>query len=278
MDAKHVLLQKVAAPGMHFSVGQRKIQAGAALLFLFGAAAVHAEWKVISTQIEPSAARRLEHRYLVVEDFGSGDRVSIELALFATKSFKLRVIDQPTEPRVDLDQAMRREKCLAGVNGGYFNPDYRPIGLLVVNGQTVAPLQRAKLLTGVLAASAGKVQIVRVGEFSLKQKIDAAVECGPMIVDLGKPVRGLEGTRSARRTFAAMTSGDRAALGFSSDVTLADLSKILTAQLSGDFTVQRVLNLDGGSSSAFWFARSNGSVFSISEEKTVRDFVAIVPK
>ncbi len=39
----------------------------------------------------------------------------------------------------------------------------------------------------------------------------------------------------------------------------------------------RALNLDGGSSTAFWFA-GKGDVFSIREAKSVRDFVAIVPR
>jgi hypothetical protein len=248
------------------------------IFFLIVATAAHGEWKAISAQTEPSAARGLEHRYIVLEDSATGERVSIELALFSTKSCRLRVIDQPTEPRGDLATAMRREKCLAGVNGGYFDPDYKPIGLLIVDGKTIAPLQHARLLTGILAASASKVQILRVSEFSRQLKLTAAVECGPMIVDLGSRVRGLEGTRVARRTFAAVASGDRAALGFCSDVTLADLSQILTTQLGSDFKIQRVLNLDGGSSSAFWFKRANGAAFSISEQKTVRDFVAVVPK
>ena len=38
------------------------------------------------------------------------------------------------------------------------------------------------------------------------------------------------------------------------------------------------MNLDGGSSSAFWFAREDGSTFSIAGRKPVRDFVAVVPK
>jgi hypothetical protein len=38
------------------------------------------------------------------------------------------------------------------------------------------------------------------------------------------------------------------------------------------------MNLDGGSSSAFWFARENGSVFSISGQKPVRDFVGVVAR
>lgn len=250
----------------------------AAILVLLLAFTAHAQWTQISSQSEPSPQRGLEHRYVVVEDSAAGDRASLELAIFSAKACRLRVIDQPSEPRVDLEEVMSRGNFLAAVNGGYFDPDYKPIGLLVVDGTMIAPLQRARLLSGVLSGSAKKVQISRVTEFSLAQKPDAAVECGPMVVDLGKSVRGLESTRAARRTFAAVGAGDKAALGFCSDVTLADLSNILATVLAPDFKIQRALNLDGGSSSAFWFKRAKGSAFSIAEQKPVRDFVAIVPK
>ena len=221
--------------------------------------------------------RGLEHRYVVVEDSGSGDRASLELAIFSTKSCRLRVVDQPSEPRSDLEDVMARGNFLAAVNGGYFDPEYRPIGLLIVDGKLIAPLQKARLLSGVLSSTGKKVQISRVSEFPFNQKPDAAVECGPMIVDLGKSVRGLESTKTARRTFAAV-GGDKAALGFCSDVTLADLSNILAIVTIPDFKIQRALNLDGGSSSAFWFKRTNGNAFSIAELKPVRDFVAVVAK
>jgi exopolysaccharide biosynthesis protein len=250
----------------------------AAILGLLVFSTAQAQWKQISSQSEPSPQRGLEHRYIVVEDSAAGDRASLELAVFSTKSCRLRIIDRPNEPRVDLEEVMGRGNFLAAVNGGYFDPDYKPIGLLIVDGTMIAPLQKARLLSGVLSASAKKVQISRVAEFSMSQKPDAAVECGPMIVDLGKSVRGLESTRGARRTFAAVGAGDKAALGFCSDVTLADLSNILAAISIPDFKIQRALNLDGGSSSAFWFKRANGSAFSIDEQKPVRDFVAIVPK
>ncbi|HJX99145.1 MAG TPA: phosphodiester glycosidase family protein [Chthoniobacterales bacterium] len=253
----------------------RKLSAG---LFLVLLSAAQAQWAQISSQSEPSAAKGLEHRYLVVEDSNSGERASLELAIFSTKSCRLRVIDQASEPRLDLDDAMARGNFLAGVNGGYFDPEYRPIGLLIVDGTTIAPLQRARLLSGVLSASPKKVQIFRIAEFTAGQKLDAAVECGPMIVDLGKSVRGLESNKVARRTFAAVSSGDKAALGFCSDVTLADLSSILAIVTIPDFKIQRALNLDGGSSSGFWFKRANGSAFSIAEQKPVRDFVAVVAK
>jgi len=254
----------------------RKLSA-AIFVLLLGSTA-KGQWRQISTQSEPSSLRGLEHRYIVVEDSAAGDRASLEVAIFSTKSCRLRIIDQSREPRVDLEEAMSRGNFLAAVNGGYFDPDYKLIGLLIVDGTIIAPLQKARLLSGVLSVAAKKVQISRVAEFSLAQKPEAAVESGPMLVDLGKSVRGLESTRAARRTFAAVGPGDKAALGFCSDITLADLSNILSTTLTPDFKIQRALNLDGGSSSAFWFKRANGSAFSISEQKPVRDFVAIVPR
>lgn len=248
-----------------------------ALVLIFVSAAP-AQWAQISSQSEASPTKGLEHRYLVVEDANSGERASLEMAIFSAKSCRLRVIDQSSGPRADLEDVMARGNFLAGVNGGYFDPQYNPIGLLVVDGAIIAPLQRARLLSGVLSASAKKIQISRVAEFSLAQRPDAAVECGPMLVDLGKSVRGLETTKIARRTFAAVTTGDKAALGFCSDVTLADLSSILAIVTIPDFRIQRALNFDGGSSSAFWFKRSNGSAFSIVEQKPVRDFVAVVAR
>jgi hypothetical protein len=254
----------------------RKLSAAIFVLLFFSTA--KGQWTQISSQSEPSPVRGLEHRYLVAEHSGSGERASLELAIFSTKSCRLRIIDQPNEPRVDLEEAMSRGNFLAAVNGGYFDPDYKPIGLLIVDGAMIAPLQKARLLSGVLSASAKKVQISRVAEFSLAQKPDTAVESGPMVFDLGKSVRGLESTRAARRTFTAVGAGDKAALGFCSDVTLADLSNILASISIPDFKIQRALNLDGGSSSAFWFKRAKGSAFSIGEEKLVRDFVVIVPR
>jgi phosphodiester glycosidase len=89
----------------------------------------------------------------------------------------------------------------------------------------------------------------------------------------------LNDSNLARRTFAATTNGNRALLGVCSQVSLAKLSKVLaTTSLAEDLTIERALNLDGGSSSGFWFARENGGAFSIPEQKPVRDFVGIVPK
>jgi len=249
-----------------------------ALLLIFASHAP-AAWRISDSQRETSPNELVEHWTTTVENSTSGtdDQATLHFAVFESRAVALRVIDQPKKPWHDLATVMAQTKALAGVNGGYFDPEYRPIGLLIVEGKMIAPLQKARLLSGVLSSAGKKIQILRVSEFSLSQKPDTAVECGPMIVDLGKSVRGLESTKSARRTFAAV-GGDKAALGFCSDVTLADLSNILAIVSIPEFKIQRALNLDGGSSSAFWFKRASGNAFSISELKPVRDFVAIVPR
>jgi exopolysaccharide biosynthesis protein len=248
-----------------------------AFFFLALAATAQADWTILSTASEPGRGD-LVHRHVVLENPVGSEHITVDLAIFSTKSCTLRVLQN--EGGADgLGEIMRHEKCLAGVNGGYFDENFAPLGLRIENGQMIAPLQRARLITGVLVASSRGVQIVRSREFSRRLGVTAAIQCGPFLIDRGKPTSGLNDSHLARRTFAATTSDSRALVGVCSGVSLAELAKILaTTSLAEDLKIERALNLDGGSSSAFWFARENGSAFSISEQKPVRDFVGIVPK
>src|SRR5436305_995293 len=247
-----------------------------AFFFLAFAAAAQANWTILSTASEPGRDG-LVHRHVVLENPVGSERIIIDLAIFPTKSCTLRVLQN--EGGADsLGETMRHEKYLAGVNGGYFNENFEPLGLRIANGQMIAPLQRARLITGVLVAAPRGVQIVRAREFSRRLGVTAAIQCGPFLVDRGQPISGLNDSRLARRTFAA-TGGSRALIAVCSGVSLAELAKILaTTSLAEDLKIERALNLDGGSSTAFWFARENGNEFSIPEQKSVRDFVGIVSK
>lgn len=247
-----------------------------ALAFLFAAAA-DADWTVASSQTERGAASGIEHRRIVFSETGTSEEATLDLALFSAKATTVRVIDNPTGEN-DLAAAMQRAHGLAGVNGGYFDPHNAPVGLLVSGGKLIAPLRKARLLSGVLTVSKGRVELLRSAEYSSRKNPIAALQCGPFLVDGGQPVAGLNDNRSARRTFILTSGSDRAALGFCSSVTLAELGDILaTPRITPDLKVQRALNLDGGSSSAFWFAGEHGPL-SIPEQKTVRDFIAVVPK
>lgn len=244
----------------------------AALLVFSFAVVARADWKVSSATSESTANQAVEHHHLVMSN-ESGAEATLELALFSAKNATLRIIDD-ANANSSLAATMQRENCIAGSNGGYFDPQYAPVGLLVSAGRVVAPLSKARLLSGVVSVTNGRVQIQRPSEFSLKTKPSSARQCGPFLLDRGKPIAGLNDTRSARRTFVATNGGDRVTIGYCSSVTLAQLAALLAIP---ELKIQRALNLDGGSSSGFWFAGEKG-VFSVSEQKTVRDYLGIVAK
>ena len=256
----------------------RPIRIGALLCFFAAAGLARAEWKVASSDHEASPNELAEHWTTVVTNDETAERATVHFAVFATRAATLRVIDQPGPPRGELAEVMAQTHGLAGVNGGYFDSEDAALGLLVSDGHIISPLRTAKLLTGVLTASATRVDVVRATRFSMNDKIKSARQCGPLLVEHAAPVAGLNDTRPARRTFAAVDGTGRAALGVCSAVSLAQLGRILAlTNVAGKMKIARALNLDGGSSSAFWFAKKEGA-FSIREQKTVRDFVAIVPR
>lgn len=248
----------------------------AALVFLLAISA-HADWSVSSTETEKAATAGFEHRRILLSESANSDEATVDLAVFPVKSARLRVVDNPDGTN-ELAAAMRRVRGIAGVNGGYFDPQNAPVGLLISDGKLIAPLRRARLLSGVLVAAGGKLQLLRTAEYAARKSVTDAVQCGPFLVDGGEIVPGLNDVRAARRTFVLTAGQDRAALGFCSAVTLKQLAQVLaTPHLIAESKIQRALNLDGGSSSAFWFAGERG-VVSIPEQKTVRDFVIVVPK
>ena len=248
------------------------------LVALFCAAAARAEWKVVSNETQGTGAAGVVHQISKAEDAEAGEKATLHFAIFPTKAATLRVIDDSAASRADLATTMQREGCIAGVNGGYFDPEHAPVGLLISDGRVVAKQRKARLLSGVVSVVNGRVQIQRVAEFPSKAKPTAARQSGPFLIEQGKPVPGLNNVRPARRTFVATAARDRAAIGYSSHVTLAQLARLLaTSGIASEFKIQRALNLDGGSSSGFWF-RGDGAPFSIREQKPVRDYVGVVAK
>jgi uncharacterized protein YigE (DUF2233 family) len=208
----------------------------------------------------------MEIRRLALRRFVSND-----------KNHTLRVIDSPSPGNATLANTLSNSKVPGGVNGGYFHKDYRPVGLLISDGQIVNGFERAKILSGLVGVKQdGHVSILRSGEYEpAKSVFLQAIQCGPMLIEDEHAVSGLNGDRIARRTVVAKGPGGQAALIYISSVTLADAAAILALPAILDtWKPQRALNLDGGSSSGLW--SSNG--ISLTELARVRNFLAIVPR
>ena len=129
-----------------------------------------AEWKVSGAERETSPNEVVEHWKTVVENETSGERATLHSAVFNGRVATLRVIDQPDAPRNESGRSDGARKSRCGVNGGYFDPEDLPVGLLISDGRDLAPLRKAKLLSGVLTASASGIDVVRVSRFAMEPK------------------------------------------------------------------------------------------------------------
>jgi exopolysaccharide biosynthesis protein len=247
------------------------------LVLLFAVtSAAKAEWTIVSSVSEPGRGG-IDHRHLIVEDAAASQRADLDVAIFSAQSWALRVIDNPEG--ASLSAMMKRERCASGVNGGYFDTEFKPIGLRTSEGKTFSPLRRAHLITGILLQSSRGIDVIRAGEIFHIKKVSVAIQAGPFLVEGSKHIHGLNDSLLARRTFVGITSDNRVLFGVCSVVSLAELAEILVAApVAADYKIRRAMNLDGGSSSAFWCAREDGSAFSIPSQKPVRDFVGVVPK
>ncbi len=247
----------------------------AALLALLGN--LEAGWEILSIQNlgHPAGGIQIvETRLERKEPAATARLVGI---VFENRSHTLRVVDSPKPGEASLSSVLENKQAIGGVNGGYFEPDFTPVGLLVSQGKTRQKFKKAKLLSGILAVSPkGSISILRSHRFDPKPgAYREAIQCGPMLLEDAIPVPGLNSEKIARRTVAATGPGQRCGLIYITSVTLADAAEILTIpKVLGGWSPTAALNMDGGSSSALW-ARDT---ISLPEIKRVRNFLEVVPR
>lgn len=241
-------------------------------------------WKITATAGETLAPGLTYLRNSLEKPAPDGPlRAVLHLVRFESSRYAIVVIDQgDTKPGRyrNLAEAMQRNGCVAGCNGGFFHPDFRPAGLVVADGTRINRFENAKLLSGLLAVDGKGPHLLRRAEFQDNPGITQLLQSGPYLVDRGRAVSGLSTSPLRTRTFIATDAHGAWAIGLCTRVSLADLGTILAdSALTGGMRASRALNLDGGSSSALYFERGQaGSPHHHRSLGTVRNFVGIIPK
>lgn len=247
-----------------------------------------ADWRVEdqSPAQDPASALVVERK--VVSKEGPGGTSSprrIDLVWFHSDRHTFRVIDNgpPEQGRYgSLAEAMQRNGCLAGCNGGFFLENHEPSGLMIASGVSTGRFGEGALLSGLLLSSGRRnPYLLRRGEYDAgKYKATDLLQAGPCLVDKGTTVAGLSAQPARRRTFVLHDGGDWFALGISESLSLAELGEVLAdPAFSPARPVRRALNLDGGTSTGFFLERGpGGGSLAMEPLKRVRNFVGIVPR
>ena len=209
-----------------------------------------------------------------------GGSAEVQLILFDGRHHRVRVVDQPDSWAGGgaLDDTLRAAGAVAGVNGGFFSPEFAPLGLMIADGRKTGDWQTNRLLSGALAVRDGTPQLVWNAEGRRDATASDFLQAGPRLVDGGRAMATLDRVKSAARTFVATDGGHWWAIGVVRSTSLFELGRLLAApELIPGLRIRRALNLDGGRSSALYARLSDGTEISEPGWSTVRNYVAIVP-
>ena len=247
------------------------------LLWIALAPIAQAQWSVSSqSKIEPLASGA----WFVTKNVSGPADAELKLVFFDSTRCALRIVDQPDRGKAgSLGEAMRSIPAIAGCNGGYFTPEFQPLGLSISQGVRTGKMERSSLLGGLLMVRRGRPVILWRDEFTEQSGITDLIQAGPRLVYGGLPVKGLDDSKSRVRTFVLTDCAGHWALGLCDRVSLRQLSDLLaTKGIITELDVERALNLDGGSSSGLWYRQEGGEEVYDNEFSTVRNFLVVLPK
>ena len=185
--------------------------------------------------------------------------VWFEGVVFDARRQRLAVVEQQGAPGgrfPDAENAARSMGGIAAVNGGFFTPAGEPLGLVMAGGRRFGAWNSASSLgSGVWHADgAGKMAISRRQALGSARAMamQELLQAGPLLVEHGRAVGGLENARTSARTMILWDGGQRWWIGRAAPCTLARCAEILATSSPAGWPVAHALNLDGGRSSELW--------------------------
>src|SRR5260370_32492774 len=179
-----------------------------------------AGWKVIDRQESNAGSSQA----FVITIRNGSNQAKIYAVTGHASELRFRVLNNVDHRFSKVQEAVSKSEALAGVNGGYFQPDLTPVGLLISQGKLVHPLERAKLLSGVFFVRKQKPALVRVQHFSDAVGISDAIQSGPFLVESGGIVSGQKKRSRATRAFCFMPRGCSCCVGICRLANLSQLS------------------------------------------------------
>lgn len=217
----------------------------------------------------------------------SSNGVTLSMVSFDNRSHQLRVADQQNGLGSRWNTAQEAAATyggLAAINGGFFTPEGKPLGLLVETGSRRGHLNRSSLGAGVFVSNKSQAAIIRRETY---QKTAGSwnaynlLQTGPMLAENFRRISGLSKKSSRPRSFIAWDGKNHWAIGYTSECTLAQLAKALAGKSPAGFKIETAVNLDGGRSSDLWVGNQvsgGGKTHRGFLNKPVRNYLVLITR
>lgn len=197
------------------------------------------------------------------------------------RSHRITVADQeggPGSKWSDASEAAKAYGGIAAINGGFFTPEGKALGLVVSGGKKTGDLNRSSSLGAGMFAEQDTPALVRRERSSDSREI---LQSGPFLVEESRPVGGLSAKSSSARSFIAWDGGSGWILARTGSCSLVDLAAALAGAEIGGVKIKSALNLDGGRSSDLWISSAvqGGPIRERPVwNKPVRNFLVLAPR
>ena len=194
---------------------------------------------------------------------------------FDRRNYFLKVIDQKEGPGTEFTGAeFAGQGSLAAINGGFFNPDGSPLGLVITDGQSRGAFNSHSFLgTGIID---GENTIL--SHRKSYQESSELVQSGPRLVWDQERLIGLSKSKERPRSFVIWDGNNHFGIGHADRATLQGLANNLQAQPFEGFHIKYAINLDGGTSCDLWVSTQiPGGGFTKSSlfRKKARNYLAL---
>jgi uncharacterized protein YigE (DUF2233 family) len=124
----------------------------------------------------------LEHRLIEARD------VQADLLRFDLDLFEANVELAPSQTPLTAVEAVSKHQATAAVNGGFFDPQWRPLGMRISHGTRKVPL-RNHVDWGVFITRASRASIFHSRQYQATPDEASAIQVGPRLLVAGQPTK-----------------------------------------------------------------------------------------
>ncbi|ODN43068.1 phosphodiester glycosidase family protein [Piscirickettsia litoralis] len=195
--------------------------------------------------------------------------INVHAVILKRGLYQSQLYLQPAASIDWVNEVVKQQKAVVGINAGYFMENFKPNGLLMIAGKRRSAMKYNRLLSALVLVNQQK-------EVDLKTRSQgyqgaySALQVGPILVANGK-VAVKPNLRYHRRTVLAKAANGDLIILQSSASNLYRLADLLTqhAAIFGAEKITFAVNCDGGSSSALMINDKNKPVY-LSEATPVK--------
>src|SRR4029453_11036521 len=131
----------------------------------------------------------LQEAHYLTHD-AQGGEVTLQLYKIQPKKFQLKLV-QAAEfmtDRIYAKDLVKRTGALLAMNASFFDPAFKPLGLIVNDGKMVNPLRPVSWWAVFSLGRAGPPKIEKIKKFDANADVEMALQAGPRLGEGGNPV------------------------------------------------------------------------------------------